>query len=256
MEPATIVDLSGHSASSDVNFLRLPAELLFNIYSDWLDPLRVSRLDCAICSRQYRQEWLEYLKRRHILKTVQLSGFKSSSYVSWLGSRCVRALGLELVKPNIDDVEYVSALDTWLKHCGPTLKSVTLHGCHDHVVQYTQKYCTNLRKLEIKEILSLDSYWDLLRANHNLTELIITLRYDCSFCEVIPDDILLSSVLLLSVNMRLFNSDTLYFQFLSIFPSVECLIMYEYELFSSIAGQLDKRMLIEILSTVKDVYLR
>lgn len=150
----------------------------------------------------------------------------------------------------INNVKFTSALETWLKHSG-------LHGRHDRAVQYirVRNYCTNLQKLEFKEILS-DSYWDLLHANHKLTKLTITLGYDCSFCDVIPDDLLLSSVLLLSVNMRLFHNETVLFQFLSIFPSVESVIMYEYEVYSFIAGQLDKCRLIEILSKVKDVYLR
>ena len=168
----------------------------------------------------------------------------------------MRAFGLELVKPNINDTEFVPALESWLKHSGPILESVLLKGCHDCAIHCIRENCTNLRKKTVSEILSMDSYWDILRANHSFTELSISVRYDCSFCEQIPDDLLLSSVEKVSIDMRLFGSNVLFFDFISKFPSLQSLILFKYELFSYVAGQLDKHLLIETLPKLKDVYLR
>lgn len=258
MEPVANVCLSGLPVSVRVKFLHLPSELLFKIYSDWLDPHRISHWDSAICSRQDRQQWLEYLKSRHTLPTVRLNGFKPihTSYIAWLASRCVRAFGLELVKPNVNDTEFVPALESWLKHSGPIIESVLLEGCHDCVIHCIRENCTNLRKITLSEILSMDSYWDILHANYNLKELSISVRYDCNFCVQIPDDFVLSWVKKVSIDMRLFGSNLLFFDFISKFPSLECLVLFKYELFSFVVGQLDKHLLIETLPNLKDVYLR
>lgn len=257
MESVTQEKLLGLPTLSVVRFLRLPADVLVGIYTDWLEVHRLVRLDSAICSRQDRQEWMELLRKKSVLKSVKLGGYKRHKLLLWLESRNVRTSHLDLIGPNTYSVDFACALDNWLKMPGSDLQSVFFKRCEVHTVGCISSHSRNLRKLDLCDILTshLNGYWDILRANNNIKELTIDTSYNCT-CKEIPEDICLPSVVTLSVYMGIFHNKEVFMDFISRFPCIRCLTLKQYSAFRFKFGEIDKSVLLATLTDLTDIYLK
>ena len=239
---------------SGFQFLRLPSELLIIIYTEWLGALNLFQIDCAICSKQHRPEWLQFLKDICQFKSVELNERNRQAWLSWLTSRCVRVSELVLIGPDIYSARFKRKLERWLKHCGSEVHTVVLNTCEGYTVQCIRERCNNVRKIVLSNVISMQPYWGILRAKSDaIVTLSILASLDCSICEVIPANLRLRSVRNLTVDMRLFSENQVFIDFLTRFPSLQNLALINYRLFSYLVGKLNRNELLEILPNLKTV---
>ena len=233
-------------------FLRLPYELLVTIYTEWLGARNIFQIDSAMCSKQHRPEWLPFLKDICKFKSVELNERNRQAWLKWLTSRRVRASELVLIGPDIYCSRFERKLERWLNYCGSEVHSVVFNTCEGYTVQCIRELCTNIRKISLSNVNSMEPYWGVLRAKSDaLVTLTILASLDCSICEVIPANVLFSSVRNLTVDMRLFNEKNVFIDFLSRFSSVHSLTLIRYRLFSYMVIALNKNELREILPNLK-----
>ena len=234
-------------------FLRLPSELLIRIYTEWIGARNIFRVDSAMCSKQHRQDWLHYLKNICKFRSVELNELTRQAWLSWLTSRCVRVS--ELV-PDIYSARFKRKLERWLKHCGAEVHSVVFNRCEGYTVQCIKERSTNLRKIALSNVISMQPYWGILRARGDaIVTLTISASLDCTICDVIPVNLWFPSVRNLTVDIRIFSEKHVFMDFLSRFFSVQSLALTQYRLFSYLVGKLNRNELLEILPNLKSCSL-
>lgn len=209
-------------------------------------------MDSAICNKQHRPEWLLFLKCICKFKSIELNERNRQAWLIWLTSKRVRASELALIGPDIYSARFKRKLERWLKHCGSEVNSVVFNSCEGYTVQCIRERCTNLRKMALSNVISMQPYWGILRAKCDaIVTLTILASLDCSICEVIPANLWFPSVRNLTVDMRIFNEKNVFIDFLSRFPSVQSLALTQYRLFSYLVSALNKNELRETLPNLK-----